>query len=421
MMGHALLLLAALETTTVPRPAPLPPEQKLDAEVEVTLDQVLRLLRERSPRTVADRAQVRIASAETIAAGVLPNPTLEYSGSRLTGGTNTGAADLDQFSADQPLLLFGQRGERRRSAELGVEVAESQAAESLAMRARQARERFSSLLAREERVSLLAESREDLERVAKVVSGRAEAGEKSRYDVLRIDLELRELEADLSSARAEMEEASGGLATLLGLPRWRPRATGELQPAGIDVSDEDSLWDQARRARPLLLTASRNQAAAHEAIDLAKRERLPVPVLSAGGAFTRDARSDSAVAGLLVPLPILDRGQGEIARATARADAADLELEALTAETRADLRRAIAVLLQRRETLAMLERDVMSQLPEMRQMAEDAYREGKADILELLDAMRSRTTARLVHVDDLEAVIQAEIDVLALTGKAGAD
>lgn len=425
MIGGVLLVAAAVAAGS---PASLPPSPESVAPAgaavsaappaTVTIEDVLRILRDRTPRTAAERARVGIAAAETVAARVLPNPSLDFSSTHLTSGTNTGAADVRQIVAGQPLLIFGQRRERKRSADLELKVAESEVAADYAERALAARQEFARLLVGQERLLVLDDERGDLDRVAKVVAGRAAAGDKSRYDALRIDLELRQREAELSAAQADVEEASASLAATLGLPGWRPAAAGPLEPAGLTATDEEALWNEAQNNAPALMAARRDQEAARQEIEVARHERLPVPVLSAGGEFTQDAESTSFVAGLSVALPILDRGQGPIARATARSGAADLELAARTAETRARLHGAVAVLAQRRDTLERLDRDVMGRLTEVRQMSEEAYHEGQTDILDLLDAHRSRAGARLARLDALEALIQAENEVLALIGRA---
>jgi len=424
MIGDVLLVAAALAAGS-PASPPSSPETAASAgaavpgpPTTVSLEDVFRILRDRTPRTAAERARVGIAGAETVAARVLPNPSLDFSSTHLTSGTNTGAADVRQIVAGQPLLLFGQRRERRRSADLQVQVAESEVAADYAERALAARQEFAKLLVGQERARVLDDERADLDRVAKVVAGRATAGDRSRYDALRIDLELHQREAELSAARADVEEASGSLAATLGLPGWRPTAEGSLEPAGLIATDEEALWNQAQNNEPALVAARRDQEAARQEIEVARHERLPVPVLSAGGEFTQDAESTSFVAGLSLALPILDRGQGPIARATARSGAADLELAARTAETRARLHGAVAILAQRRDTLERLDRDVMGRLPEVRQMSEEAYHEGQTDILDLLDALRSRAAARLARLDALEALIQVENEVLALIGRA---
>jgi cobalt-zinc-cadmium efflux system outer membrane protein len=396
---------------------PVPSSPAAAPQDQVGLEEVLRLVREVSPRTAAERTRVDLAAAEQAAAGVYPNPEFEFSNTHLTAGTNTGAAEEHTYLLGQPLLLFGQRRERRRNADLGVAAAEAETGAAIAERLRRARAGFVDLLAAQERVRIFDEEREDLEHIARIVSGRAAAGDKSPYDALRIDLELRARETDLAIARAAVREASGALAAGVGLPGWHPVAIGDLAPAGIDPGDEDGLWHAALDHLPALAAARREQEAARAGIDLARKERLPVPVLSAGGQFTDNASSDSFVAGVSLGLPILDRGQGEIARATARAGAADLEMAARAAETRADLDRALDVLRQRRDALAHLDRDVMERLPDLRRMSEDAYREGSSDLLDLLDASRTRAAARQSRLDVVEAVVQTEIDVLALTGR----
>src|SRR5262249_24357391 len=75
----------------------------------VTLDQVLQLLSEESPRTIAERSEVRIAAADRIDAELWPNPDISYGGTQLARGPNTGTARAHQITMQQPLLLFGQR------------------------------------------------------------------------------------------------------------------------------------------------------------------------------------------------------------------------------------------------------------------------------------------------------------------------
>jgi cobalt-zinc-cadmium efflux system outer membrane protein len=115
-----------------------------------------------------------------------------------------------------------------------------------------------------------------------------------------------------------------------------------------------------------------------------------------------------------MPLPFFDRGQGSIAKATAQIRAQDLALDAALAEARADIERATAVLAKRRAALTELETRVVQRVPMLRRMSEDAYREGGADILELLDAMRSVKDIQLAHVQQLESAKLAEETVVSV-------
>src|SRR6185295_14639989 len=100
----------------------------------VTLDEVLKLLEERSPRTAAERASIAVAAADRITAQTLPNPTLSYGGVHLVSGLSTGATTQHQVVVEQPLLLFHQREARRDAADTNVKAEGARVAEALAGR-----------------------------------------------------------------------------------------------------------------------------------------------------------------------------------------------------------------------------------------------------------------------------------------------
>ncbi|WP_163864402.1 TolC family protein [Myxococcus eversor] len=381
----------------------------------VTLEEALSLLAEHSPWTAAERARVDVAAAERVTAGMLPNPSLSYGGQRLASGANTGAVSQHQLTLEQPLLLFGQRGVRREVADLGVKAEQARVASSLAERTLAVRAAFAALLARQESLRILEENQTDLGGVEQVVRGRASAGETSRYDVERIGVESRSLEVEVRNARADVEDAAGQLASLLGFPQWSPRARGTLGNTHA-MPDLERLWEQAREHRPSLVAVRERQAMARGSLSLARRERLPVPSLAAGTLLTRRENSVSVYLGLSLPVPLFDRNQGAIARASAEVDAESRALDAEVAEARAELARAHAVLSGRSQALATLEHEVVERLPILRKMAEDAYREGRGSILELLDALRSLKDLRLLHLRQQEAVQQAEAAVLFASG-----
>jgi cobalt-zinc-cadmium efflux system outer membrane protein len=158
----------------------------------------------------------------------------------------------------------------------------------------------------------------------------------------------------------------------------------------------------------------RQQAAARGGLLLARRERLPVPAVSGGAQTTREVNGTSAFFGLSVPLPLFDKNQGAIAKATAQVSAASLELQASLAEARAQIENAALVLTKRRDAWRAFEGTVSGRLPMLRRMSEDAYREGSADILELLDASRSLKEFQLARVQQLEAVKLAEETLIAV-------
>jgi cobalt-zinc-cadmium efflux system outer membrane protein len=131
---------------------------------------------------------------------------------------------------------------------------------------------------------------------------------------------------------------------------------------------------------------------------------------------TQNVNGTSTFFGFSMPLPLFDRNQGAIAKANAQLRAQDLALDAELAEAHADIERATTVLAKRRAALNELETRVVQRIPMLRRMSEDAYREGGADILELLDAMRSVKDIQIAHVQQLESSKLAEELVVSVAG-----
>jgi cobalt-zinc-cadmium efflux system outer membrane protein len=381
----------------------------------VTLDAVLKLLEERSPRTAAERASIPVAAADRITARTLPNPTLSYGGVHLVSGLSTGATTQNQVVVEQPLLLFRQRRARLDAADANVKAEEARVVEVLAQRRLEVRRTFASLLSRQEQLEIVRQSLTDLERVAQLVRGRAAAGDRSQYDVLRIDTETGSVRVAAMNAAVDVEDVSGQLAALLGLPGWSPRAVGALEVGAVST-DVETLWQTAQQRQPTLVALRQQQAAARGGLFLARRERLPVPALSGGTQLTNNVTGTSVFMGLSLPLTIFDHNQGAVAKAMAQIDSADLSLQASLGEARAEIERSATVLKDRRDAMQLLEGAVMEQIPTLRRMAEEAYQEGSTDILELLDANRSLRDFQLARVQQLEAVKLAEESVIAAAG-----
>jgi len=381
----------------------------------VSLEKVVELLNERSPETIADRKTIDIVAADRLTARAFPNPYFSFDSLRLTSGESTGAETQQQYSLAQPLPIFGTRRAGKELADLNVSAETSRVASDLAQRRLEVRQAFISLVARQESLRVLQESLTELQRVEGVVRGRAEAGDRSQYEVLRIETERRVLEVEVQNAVTDVEDSSRELATLLGFPGWRPEAEGSLEAGDVPV-DFDALWETAQLKRPSIVTLKRRQSAAEGELALARRERAPIPTLSGGILNTQDVTGTSLALGVSLPLPLFDRNKGAIARASAEVDADKLALDAEMAKTRAEIERSLATLVARRKTLETLEADIVKKVPDLRRMAEDAYREGRGDILELLDASRSLKDIQMLHIQQLEATKEAEEEVIAAAG-----
>lgn len=383
----------------------------------VTMQQLLDITRERSPRYAALQQRIEAAGAEIVEAGVLPNPRLSYGRFDLLSRTNTmfDGNVQQQVILEVPVLIAGQRGTRLEAAEKKAEAAAADIAADFVGLIYEEWALFVKQLANKQRIAVLDETARYIEHLSGIVSGRLQAGSASRYDLLRIDIEAKNVETRRETLRNDLAASAAELGILLGLPDWRPEAQGELVSLNVPT-DLNSLWAEAETLHPEIEAARRGEIAAEADVARAKRERWPTPTFQVGTVFTDSPYGNTSFAGVAIDLPIFDRGQGAVARANAAKHAALLQRDLAVARTRGALERAVELLARRRETRANFERSVIAKLPDLKDMGESSYRLGKGSLLELLDASRSRTETRLTRLDLLQSEVEAELDALRAAG-----
>lgn len=398
--------------------APARGQQTPPAPDVVDLPAVLRLVREVSPRLSLERQAVAGAEANRITAGAYPNPTMSYGRYRPSGGQATlfDGSRQDQTTIELPLLIAGQRSARVDKAEREVEAARARVASGASSLAAEAGSAYVALLATQERVALFTTANEELVRLRDIVAGREASGMASRYDLSRLEIELGGFRAKLEEARAEVSDRAGSLAALLGLQNWRPRAAGEFRPLVLGAGALDRPRDRVG-ASPATVAALRDETAAQSGVEVARRERWPVPAVSAGRAWTSDPFGAANFLGLSVEIPVLDTRRGQLAKAEADAISATLRRELATAEVAANLERYANVIAARQAALQRFQDEAAVRLPLLKQMAEDAYRLGRSSIFELLDSTRSRYDLHQTRIDLVAALFEAQVRFLATSGE----
>lgn len=397
-----------LPTTIVKRYRPAPDR--------ITLPQLLELLKTRSPRHLASQAEIDVAESEAKAANVLPNPILNLAILYLNSGFNQNGVGTYYANVTLPLLIAGQRRMRVKAARAGVDVAKGTVKREFETLATAARTLFVELQADQARLDTIAGVLEELDQLQKLIDARRGAGVQSKYEQVWTAIDRASWRTRRAEAEAEAMDTGGRLAVLVGDPAWQPEAVGEFKAVGVST-DVGALWPDALRARPDIDLARREEAFSHRNIELAKREAWPVPAITAGTVVIQNYFSVSTTVGITVPVPTFDWGQGLLARARAASRRAQLDKDATIAEARAELSRAARKLDNQRQILADFERDVSSQFGELRRMAEDAYRSGQVEFSDLADAVKARVELELTHIDLTEAVMLAEVAVLAAAGR----
>jgi cobalt-zinc-cadmium efflux system outer membrane protein len=378
----------------------------------VSLPELLRIV-EASPRVAVSQHEADMVRAERAAAGALPNPTLSLSRATPSGErTLFDANSQQQATLDLPVPIFGQRGARVRAADLQVGRAESQVRLTVAETRRLAGLAFVRLMAAQEQLGARRAALGDVERIRGLVAGRQETGMASRYDLARADAELALARLGLQRAQSDVNEQAAAIGALVDTPAWRPQPAGTL--AGLNAELGEGEADLA--GNPALRAAHDETAAAEARVEVARRERLPVPSLQLGRTWTSGPFGAANFVGVASEIPIFDSRRAQEDRARAEYAATRERERVLSASLGSELEKQRQALALRREAFARFERDVFERQSAFLEMAESAYRLGRGTLFELLDARRTQLEATLARLELLSSIVEAQLELRSLAG-----
>ena len=403
---RSLLLLAGFLGVTAPAAfgQPLTEEQALDR------------MRAGHPYLRALRLGVREIEAGERERGLLANPTVGYT------REDAGGASDDFLLFSQELPLRGRVGLLREAAGHAVTAAEARAeASRLAFEAR-LRLAFTDLLLAQERVAVLDGGLQELARLVEVLRALELEGEGSRFDRLRTEREVADVETDREAAVIECLMARARLAAFLepGTDADRLFAVGRLLDAA-PVPGPDALLARAlaRRADYRALTLGETRWATERRA--AERLRLPAAAVTAGLKRSGSApgRESGYVVAATVGVPLFNRGQAQVARAEAARAKTDAERLALRTRIQSEVRAAHAAASRYRALAERYRVESVEPAAELAAIATAAYEEGEYGILELLDAHRVVVGAGLRLLELSATARRAGIDLdLAAGGEA---
>ena len=394
--------------------------QAAEETTQVTLDEAVVLLRRQSPELLAGALKVRAAQGDVTTARLYPNPTLSFgAGNFPIGRTNPpgiGAGDTvnEQVGIGQELVLWGKRGERIAAAHGRMAAAGAERADLDRRLAFEVRARFVRTLVAGERLRLARENLTHYRETVRVSRERADAGEISAAEFDKIALEQRGFEHEVADAEVERRQAVAELLPLLGLDVADLVPVGELRlPAAR--TDTDTLVSEALRRRPDLTAAERKAEAAEAALRLARAERWPN--VTVGVQYTHDEfqvagnLANSLGANFSLPLPLVNRNQGEIQRAEAEALIARHEVQKLRLGIPQEVRTAVTSYTVAGERVRRFEQAFLRQSEDARRAAEVSYREGAISLLEFVEAERTFIQTQRDHLDALLDGYTAAFDV----------
>ena len=359
---------------------------------------------------LAARTSLTIADAQMVSARLRPNPVASVSADHVDAlGTgfneiNNGGPPELAVRVDLPVERGGKREARIAVATAIRSEAEAQFAEAVRTLRQDVTLACIDVMAARALRELMADTLGTYEGLARVNKARVVAGSIPGFEATRSEVAMLQFRATVVRADLDLAKATAQLRTLLGRPAGAPLEIADAltlaagAPAADDVAAVESL---ALRSRPDLLALQLSQA--RSLADLRLQEALGRVDYTVGAEYLRQqgvaGRSNSLGFFFSTPLPLLNRNQGEIARAGAEQNQAGQLIAARRAQVIADVRTAHHDYTVTRELVAAIERDLLAPAGRVRDISSYTYKAGGGTLLELLDAQRAFNETMQTYVD----------------------
>ena len=378
----------------------------------VSLEDALQLALRQNPTLRAQQAALASTKAGEITAGLRPNPTMNFLAEQFGGG----AASQTQYTVNvgQPIELGGKRQRRIDSARAAIQVASYQLEDVRRQTILQVKSAFAGALIAREQLALAEQNLKTLDDTERIQRIRAEKGDISELELLRIQVQRFTFERDAADARQVLAAARVALRTSAGAANIAEdfETSGELGYKEVSL-DLTVLRRRALDNRPDLRAAEadRERARADHRLARANAWWDITPQVE----YQRIGPDNTIGFGLSLPIRIFDRNQGEIARTEAEISRVDAVREATALQVLAALETNRQAALTQRERVIALRDVYLPKATRARDTVEYAYRRGAQSLLDFLDAQRSYRETALAHLQAmgayLSAIYQLEADI----------
>lgn len=381
------------------------------------LGEVLALTLMHNPELSAYSLEIRAADARALQAGLRPNPELEVEMEEVGGsGSRSGFDAAETTLRISQLIETGGKAEKRQK----VAAFEKDLA-GIDYRAKKmqifadAAGAFIAVLTAQEQLELSQELLTLAEETFTTVQRRVRAGrdspiEETRASVTLADIRLAEQKArrNLTFARKKLaafwaqespvfERAVGDLGTIEPLPPL------EQLIASLKTNPEYARWQaEIEKSRAVM--------------DLEEANAKGDVTVGAGVQRFHETDDNALVFGISIPLPIHDRNQGARRAAAYGLAKSRQQQKAAWLALQNELNEAYRAYADAYEQAVSLDEEVLPAAANMFEAVMTAYREGKVDYLNVLDAQRTLFEAKKQYLTALSDCHRAAAEVERLTG-----
>jgi cobalt-zinc-cadmium efflux system outer membrane protein len=364
----------------------------------LTIDQAVGEALEKNIGLLAERYNIPISEAHLVTARLRPNPVLSVEGDHLdllgTGYDDINKAGPPEFSVRTDFVFErgGKRKNRIEVAENAKSVAQLQLLNTIRSLVLDVQSAFVDMQLARDSLALAQENLKALNEIVAVNAARVRAGDLADVELIRTRVAALQFQNAVRQAELRLYTARGHLELLLG----RASLSETLEVSGSLRRDTqtlslDDLGKLAFDHRPDLLAQKRDQARSVAEL------RLQVAQGKVDYTLGTEYRRQQGLAGtgnslgffFSAPLPVFNRNQGEIERARLEQRQIETRSRSLEASIMNEVKTAYKQYSTADALLETIEKEMLAQAREVRQITEYSYKRGEATLIEFLDAQRA--------------------------------
>ncbi|HXJ91054.1 MAG TPA: TolC family protein [Candidatus Binatia bacterium] len=392
-----------------------------------TWDQVKDKFRLQNTTLLASKLNIDELKAQEITAHLRPNPdfTLTADGTQITPSHGVWQPFAGTFVSPGISYLFerrNKRGLRYQAAKEGTAIGAAQSEDTERTLLFNLRSAFVGVLQAKAVLRLAKENLDYYDKILKVSRDRFQAGDISRIDLDRLELQRLQYESDLQNAEVNLRTTKINLLALLD--DHRPVDSVDVDGTfdfREDILALDDYRKQAIDARPDLRAAVLTVKQAETNYQLAEANGSIDPTIGLwfthNGSFNNPDALNTIGASVSIPLRIFDRNQGEKLRTKIDVGRNEKLRRGVETQVYSDVDSAYATLNSNITLLKPYKRHYLEQAVRVRETVFFSYQHGGASLLDFLNAESEYRTVQQSYVNLIGSYLTAAAQLNQAVGR----
>ncbi|MBI2683517.1 MAG: TolC family protein [Acidobacteriales bacterium] len=374
-----------------------------------------------NPTLQREKGTIDVARGDLVAARQLPNPSIDVSSeSYPVFGSHPGPFFNRQeliIRAGQTIETAGKRGKRTVFAEKGFASTKAAFDDVLRQLTLELKSRYYGIAFAQAQYELAKELLGQFDELLRFYEARYQQGEISGLEFARLRTERLRFYSDMGSAELQLKNNRAALLELLGSPALDAEfSVAEKLTSLQPVYSIEQLQQQATANRPDLRAQA--ERVARENADVRLQRALAFPDITPTVGYKRDFGLNTLAIGFNLPIPLFNRNQGGVIRATAELQRQQSELIRLRLQVNREVQQAMNQLAVQTALVQQIEKDYLPSAKKVRSSALQSFRLGAIDLVTFIDADRTyRETLRSYN----QALLDQHLSKSALEAAVGGD